>query len=218
MRAHRARRQRRPPRRGRLGGLHPHPPVRCRHGAAGHPGGDEGRRRRGRGQRRRRRLTHKKLRDAAANPLPCAMRRGFTAATLITSIALTVPASAGEPTDMLRTLVERANRILSASDVTDDARLTALRLVVRDAFDAREAAALLLGREWMARSAAERDEFSRLYGDLIEGAYLGGVGSRARVHADGIQVAFDSELVQGTSATVRTTLETRGGGAAPVEY
>jgi phospholipid transport system substrate-binding protein len=146
------------------------------------------------------------------------MRRGVAAATLITSIALTIPASAGEPTDMLRTLFEQANRILSASDVTEDARLTALRLLVRDAFNAREAAALALGREWMARSASERDEFSRLYGDLIEGAYLGGVGSRARVHADGIRVAFDSESVQGTSASVRTTLETRGGGAAPVEY
>ena len=146
------------------------------------------------------------------------MRRGLAAATLITSIALTMPASAGEPSDMLRTLFERANQILSASDVTDDARLTALRRLVRDAFDAREAAALALGREWMARSAAERDEFSRLYGDLIEDAYLGGVGSRARVHADGIRVAVDSELVQGTSASVRTTLETRDGGAAPVEY
>jgi phospholipid transport system substrate-binding protein len=146
------------------------------------------------------------------------MRRGLAAATLIGSIALTIPASAGEPTEMLRTLFERANQVLSASDVTADARVTALRLLVGDAFDAREAAALALGREWMARSAAERDEFSRLFGDLIESAYLGGVGSRARVHADGIRVAFDSELVQGRSATVRTTLETRDGGAVPVEY
>src|SRR5688572_17939734 len=160
MRAHRARRQRRPPRRGRLGGLHPHPPVRCRHGAAGHPGGDEGRRRRGRGQRRRRRLTHKKLRATAVYPLRCAMRRGLAAATLIGSIALTIPASAGEPTDVLSTLFERANQVLSASAVTADARLTALRLLVGDAFDARETAALALGGEWMARSAAERDEFS----------------------------------------------------------
>src|SRR5688500_8478475 len=146
------------------------------------------------------------------------MRGGLAAATLMAGLMLVAPASAGEPTDALRRLFERANQILAASDVTADARLTSLRALVRDAFDAREAAALALGGEWAARSAAERDEFSRLYGDLIEGAYLGGVGSRARVHPDGIRVAFEAESVEGTSAMVRTTLEARGGTAVPIEY
>jgi phospholipid transport system substrate-binding protein len=124
----------------------------------------------------------------------------------------------GEPSETLRRLFDHANQILLASDATDDARLTGLRALVREAFDAREAAALALGRAWTSRTAAEREEFSRLYGDVIESAYLGGVGSRARVHADGIRVAFESESVQGTRATVMTTLETRSGGTMPIEY
>lgn len=146
------------------------------------------------------------------------MRGARIAATLMTGLALATPAAAGEPTDTLRLLFDRANRILSASDVTDDARLTALRTLVREAFDARAAAALALGHDWTVRTAAERDEFSRLYADVLEAAYLGGVGSRARLHGDGIRVAFASESVQGTSATVVTTLETRSGGEMPIEY
>lgn len=112
------------------------------------------------------------------------MLRPVVAAMLL-GLALATSASAGEPTETLRTLFDRANRILlSSSDSTDDTRLTALRALVSTAFDAREAAALALGREWQARTPAERDEFSRLYADAAEGAYLGGVGSRARVHAD----------------------------------
>jgi phospholipid transport system substrate-binding protein len=145
------------------------------------------------------------------------MLRCVVAATLVMGLALATSVSAGEPTDTLRRLFDQANRLLS-SDVTDDARITALRTLVREAFDAREAAALALGGEWHARTPAEREEFSRLYADIIESAYLGGVGSRARVHGDGIRVAFESESVQGTRATVLTTLETRGGGEIPIEY
>src|SRR5687767_5104608 len=117
------------------------------------------------------------------------MVRRVVAATLLVGLALATSVSAGEPTDTLRRLFDQANRILT-SDMTDDARMSALRALVREAFDAREAAALALGPEWQARTLAERDEFSRLYADVVESAYLGGVGSRARVHVEGIRVAF----------------------------
>ena len=146
------------------------------------------------------------------------MRAGLVMATLTVGLALATPAVGGEPTDTLRRLFDHANRILLTSEATDDARMRGLRALVRDAFDAREAAALVLGHAWTSRTAAERDEFSRLYGDLVESAYLGGVGSRARLHADGIRVAFESESMQGTSATVATTLETRTGATMPIEY
>lgn len=146
------------------------------------------------------------------------MREGLVAAALVAGLALATPVTAGEPTDTLRRLFDSANHVLLSSEVTDDARLDALRALVREAFDAREAAALALGHGWATRTAAERDEFSRLYADVVESAYLGGVGSRARLHTDGIRVAFESESVQGTSATVVTTLDTRNGGAMPIEY
>lgn len=145
------------------------------------------------------------------------MLRRLVAPTLL-SLALATSASAGEPTETLRRLFDEANRVLLNPEATDEARTTALRALVREVFDAREAAAQALGPEWHARTPAERDEFNRLYADVVESAYLGGVGSRARVHGDGIHVAFEAETVQGPYATVVTTLETRRSGAAPVTY
>ena len=145
------------------------------------------------------------------------MLRRLVAPALL-SLALATSASAGEPTETLRRLFDEANRVLLNPETSDDVRMTALRALVREAFDARQAAARALGDEWQARTPAERDEFDRLYADVVESGYLGGVGSRARVHGDGIHVDFESETVHGPHATVATTLETRGNGAMPVEY
>ncbi len=145
------------------------------------------------------------------------MLRGFVGVAALLGLAVT-PAGAGEPTDTLRKFFDRANHILLSPAATDEGRRTALRALVGEAFDAREAAALALGPHWDARTTIEREEFSRLYADVLESAYLGRVGSRARVRGDGIRVAFESEVMQGPRATVVTTLETRGSGAVPVEY
>jgi ABC-type transporter MlaC component/cell division septation protein DedD len=135
-------------------------------------------------------------------------------------LAFAAPVAAGEPTDRLRRLFEQANRILLASDNDSplDDRLAAIHTLVNDAFDAREAAALALGREWHVRTAVEREELVQLYADLVERAYLAGIGSRARVHGDGVRMAFDAESIQGDRAAVMTTLQTRGGGEMPIEY
>lgn len=135
-------------------------------------------------------------------------------------LALVSPVSAGEPTERLRTLFAEANRILLEpdSDTALEDRVAAIRALVNEAFDARAAAALALGREWQARTPAERDEFVRLYADLVERAYLAWIGSRARVHGDGVRIAFESESLHGEGATVVTTLQTRGGGEMPIEY
>jgi len=146
------------------------------------------------------------------------MLRRLVGPAALLGLAVAAPVGAGEPSDTLRTLFDRANHILLSPEATGEGRLTALRVLVGEAFDARQAAALALGRHWHARTPVEREEFSRLYADVLEGAYLGGVGSRARVHGDGIRVGFESEVVQGTRATVVTMLITRGSGAVPVEY
>jgi phospholipid transport system substrate-binding protein len=145
------------------------------------------------------------------------MGRRLVAAALL-GLALAAPASAGEPTESLRRLFDEANRILLNRDATDESRLSALRRLVSGTFDARSAAALALGPEWQARTPVEREEFSRLYADVVESAYLGGVGARARVHDDGIRVVFESEAIDRGEATVVTSLETRTGAAVPVEY
>jgi phospholipid transport system substrate-binding protein len=148
------------------------------------------------------------------------MRRRVAAPVLAALTLVSAAADAGEPTERLRALFDRANGILTSSDEQRgfDERVAAIRGLVSELFDAREAAATAVGREWQARSAAQRAEFERLYADLVERAYLSWVGARARLHADGVRVAFVSESTTGEAASVLTTLTTRGAGDMPVEY
>jgi phospholipid transport system substrate-binding protein len=145
-------------------------------------------------------------------------RRLAPALLLVLGVASSV--AAGEPTERLRTLFAEANRVLMAPDggASLDKRVDAVRALVNEVFDTQEAAARALGREWQARTPVEREEFVRLYADLVERAYLAWIGSRARVNGDGVRIAFESESVQGDRATVRTTLQTRAGDEMPVEY
>jgi phospholipid transport system substrate-binding protein len=144
------------------------------------------------------------------------MIRRLVVAALVALVSAS-PVAAGEPTERLRALFEEGNRILLGDRPLEE-RLDAVRALVDDAFDTREAAALALGREWHARSAAEREEFVRVYADLVERAYLAWLGARARVHSDGVRIEFESESVHGDRATVATRLDTRGSGALPIEY
>lgn len=146
--------------------------------------------------------------------------RHLLAIPLLLAVLWAVPAAAGEPTERLRTLFADANRLFlsSASEALLEDRLAAVRALLEDAFDAREAAAFALGREWEARTPAERDELVRLYADLVARAYLAWLGSHARVHGSGVEMTFESESVEGDRAVVGTTLETRAAGDVAIDY
>jgi ABC-type transporter MlaC component len=148
------------------------------------------------------------------------MLRRLLAPALVVALSVASPVAAGEPTERLRILFAEANRVLTTpdGDASLEERMDAVRALVNDVFDAREAAALALGREWHARTPVEREEFVRLYADLVERAYLAWIGSRARVHGDGVRIAFESESVQGDRATVLTRVQTRAGDEMLVEY
>jgi phospholipid transport system substrate-binding protein len=147
------------------------------------------------------------------------MRR-LLAVPLLLAVLGAVPASAGEPTERLRSLFVDANRLFlsPAGGASLEDRLAAVRALLEDAFDAREAVAFALGREWEARTPAERDELARLYADLVARAYLAWLGSHARVLGSGVEMTFESESVEGDRAAVGTTLETRAGGDVTIDY
>ena len=96
-------------------------------------------------------------------------------------------------------------------------RLIAVRKLVNDVFDFREAAELGLGREWQARTPAEQEEFVELFADLFERSYVLRVASKASVNA-GVRVRFLGESVDRDAATVRTALGSRDGGEILLDY
>ncbi len=141
--------------------------------------------------------------------------------TLVVAWALVVflarEAGAGPPTDQLRRYVERVLQVLADPGLKKDGRererAAAVRRIAAEAFDLREIAKRSLGRHWRARTPAEREEFVRLFTDLLERAYL----SKLELYA-GEKVAFVGESVDGDSATVRTRVVGKKGTEIPVDY
>jgi phospholipid transport system substrate-binding protein len=137
-------------------------------------------------------------------------------ATLAT-LALNQPARAGAPTDQLRVEIDRVLKILEDPALKADGktieRRQRVRAVANDIFDWTETARRSLARHWQARSPAEREEFVKLFGDLLERSYISKIESYG-----GEKIDFLGDSVDGDQAVVRTKIETKQGTEVPVEY
>jgi phospholipid transport system substrate-binding protein len=126
-------------------------------------------------------------------------------------------ASAGAPTDQLRSEIDRAVKILDDPELKKDGRQrdrrTAVRQVANDIFDFSETAKRSLARHWTPRTQAEKDEFVGLFTDLLERSYI----SKIELYG-GEKVQFVGESIEGEGAVVRTKLVTKQGTEIPIDY
>jgi phospholipid transport system substrate-binding protein len=92
-----------------------------------------------------------------------------------------------------------------------------VRQLVNEAFDVRSAAELASGDHWRARTAAEQEEFTWLFGDLLERAFVSRMASGAGLDG-GMRIRYLNESVDGGSALVRTAMARRDGGEMLLDY
>jgi phospholipid transport system substrate-binding protein len=92
-----------------------------------------------------------------------------------------------------------------------------MRALVAEVVDFRNAASAALGFEWSMRSTSEREEFARLFADLLQTSVFSSVGARARID-NGLSVTYVGELPDANGVTVATTVLTRGGSEMAVGY
>lgn len=132
---------------------------------------------------------------------------------LLTSRAV----AAGEPTEQLRQRIERVLKVLQDRDLAAEGRAAERRAAVRkiasEIFDFEETAQRALGRHWRDRSPAERQEFVKLFTDLLEESYVGKIETY-----QGEKIAYIGESVEGDQATVRTRIVTPKGTEVPIDY
>jgi len=144
------------------------------------------------------------------------MRRLLMVGIGILALSVTV-ARADSPTADLRSAVDAALKILEDPALKGDARLTerriALSRVAERAFDFREIARRVLARYWRDRTEAERDEFTRLFRDLVDLTYTSMLDRYS-----GEKVVYLDESVDGDFARVRTNIVTPRGTDIPVVY
>jgi phospholipid transport system substrate-binding protein len=141
----------------------------------------------------------------------------IAAVLLFLVAAAPAPASAGPPTDQLRSRVDRVSSALEDPGLRGESnaarRRAEIRRIADDIFDFEEMAKRALGRHWEARTPAERDEFARLFADLLRRTYYGRI-ERATFE----KIMFQGERQEGDDALVRTVVVLPHGDQLDLDY
>jgi phospholipid transport system substrate-binding protein len=136
------------------------------------------------------------------------------ASLFVFSIAL--PATAGEPTDQLRSTVDALMAALKAPRPTaapgPELRDRLGRLIAAR-FDFAEMAKRSLGSHWEARTAEERIEFVKLFAAMLEKFY-----GRSLYNYGGGKFVYSGESQQGSDAEVRTQVVNSSGEDVSINY
>ncbi len=129
-------------------------------------------------------------------------------------MAWAVTAFAGPPTDAVRSVVDEVLRILNdpALATQKERRRQLVKAAVDQRFDYEEMAKRSLGPTWGRLSPAQRSEFVRLFGELLESSYSDKIDKYA-----GETVTFLGESTDGDYAEVRTVL-VRPNDRIPMNY
>ena len=144
------------------------------------------------------------------------MRLHQTALISLLVIALSATtALAGAPTDQLRSQVDRVIKILDDPALKSQPaeRREQVRKIAEEIFDYPDTARRALGSHWNARTPQEREEFTRLFGELLDRAYI----SKIDLY-QGEKVKWVGETMTGDDAMVKTTIQTKSGTEVPVDY
>jgi len=146
------------------------------------------------------------------------MRRALLTMTAALLLGLTaLPALAMTPTETVKSRVDEALQSLTQNPATGPAAMERRRAEIRRAadalFDFTEMSRRALGRHWADRTEAERDEFVRLFTDLMARSYVGKIDRYA-----GEAIAYTGERVNGDEASVQSQVVTAKGSQIPVEY
>ena len=145
--------------------------------------------------------------------------RQVTVAIVLT-LLLSPAAWAATPTEALRQVFAQADRILTDPKTEDRPleRLLAVRKVINDALEFREATALAFGRHWGTATPTDQQEFTNLLGDMLERSYISRLASSQASVGGGAQIRYLGESIEGDEAFVSTAVPRRNGGEILLGY
>ena len=137
-------------------------------------------------------------------------------AIMARALGLAQPAVAATPTETLKAYSDVVLKILEdpalRSPERKNERRAAVRKVAEEIFDLSETAKRALGPHWNQRTPAEREEFTQLFAELLEGPYIARIDEYG-----GERIRYTGEKIEGDLATVQSRVLTKKGSEAPVE-
>lgn len=134
------------------------------------------------------------------------LNKTFTLLTIFT-LALAVPgAMAAAPTEVAKQVINKALDILNDPNLAGPAqknrRFQMVKQLVDRHFDYREMAKRSLGPTWNKINNTQRDEFVRLFAELLEASYADKIDR----YAKRVRVDFTGESLDDDYAEVRTVV------------
>jgi phospholipid transport system substrate-binding protein len=137
---------------------------------------------------------------------------------LCINLALTVSgAAAGQPTEVVKGVVEQTLEILKNPAYQGPQHKAQRRKLVKarvdSRFDYREMARRSLGSTWATLNSSQRDDFVRLFSELLEASY----SDKIEKYAVNVKVEYVGESVDDDSAEVRTQV-VRANDRIPFNY
>ena len=148
-----------------------------------------------------------------------AIRRQNWPAVALGMLLFVSPSSgfAGTATDQLKGSVEKIQTILADPGLKGEAKSASRRQKLKEAvserFDFGEMAKRSLGAQWQKRTAAEQQEFIRLFTDLLQSTYL----SKLEEYS-GEKIQFINERQEKDFAEVNTKLINKKGEEFALDY
>jgi len=133
---------------------------------------------------------------------------------LVVGLVLSVVTNgwAGAPTDQLRSYTDQILKVLEDQSLSLPEKRAAVRKLANEAFDTMETAQRVLGQHWQQRTPAEREEFAKLFANLLEQTYISRIDEFG-----GEKLTYVSEQITGDKAVVRARILTTKGTEVPVE-
>jgi phospholipid transport system substrate-binding protein len=136
---------------------------------------------------------------------------------VILVMALSYPAFAGEPTEVIRKTTDKIiaivrDKALQGPEKKQE-RDKMIRAAAEEIFDREEMSRRTLAQHWRKRTPEEKKEFMELFEDLLEKTYIDRVEGYS-----GEKVVYDGERVQGDYALVKVDIMTKQGANIPVMY
>lgn len=132
-------------------------------------------------------------------------------------------AASGVPTEFIRQTTDNILQVFTDARLQGAAqrkeRLMRLRHIANTAFDWQEIAQRALATHWRERTPQERQEFTELFREAVQGMYLERLEAAAHQRLqEKPAILYSGEQIDGQRAVVRTTVVTTRHWKIPMEY
>jgi phospholipid transport system substrate-binding protein len=149
------------------------------------------------------------------------MKHWFTAMGVVLLVLFLagaeMPAVAGEPTDQLKQAIDKVLAVVTNPALKGPEHRAQRRKLIREAandrFDWAAMARSAMGIYWRERTPAQKKDFTRLFSDLIESAYIGKIEGYS-----GEKIRYLGDSTGNRYGTVKTLIIGNTGTEIPVTY